>query len=286
MSGADEKDQPLGSVGGSASAAPDCGTPRDRSALAAVILSGLAPGTGHLYVGRPMRGAVLLLLLAITSVAWIACLPVSYHAAQLSSFPPMILILAIIIDSGRLARRSPRPYRLRSWQRWWTYAAAIAVTGFLAPSVLGWDMKRRVAIVQASDDALDPSVLEGDWVVMGRQVDPSSLRRGDVVAIRREGLAPVLRRVIGLPGERVSVLRGRAEVEGAGLSAALSRPRLAQDLTIPSIQLSRSEMLVLGDRRRKAEAGGARISTHALLGRASWILLPTDLDPLRIGAAP
>ena len=257
---------------------------RRRSALIAIILSGLGPGAGHAYVGRPRRGALLVLALAAASAAWIVAIPVSYSAARLFSFPPMILVLAVIVDSARLAR-STAPAPLRPFQRWWVYAVVVLVTGFLAPTAATPALHARVSLVMAPDDAMDPKVQEGDWVVVARG-GLAGLSRGDVVAVSRAGRAPLLRRLVGLPGEVVSVRRGVAEVEGAVLPAVLARPLFAQDLDLAPGRLAESEVLVLGDRRDRSEAPSARVAAGDLLGRASWILLPADHDFIRLGAKP
>ena len=44
---------------------------RRRRALIAVLLAGLAPPGGHVYVGRPLRGFVLLLLSFGAGLAWV-----------------------------------------------------------------------------------------------------------------------------------------------------------------------------------------------------------------------
>ena len=254
-----------------------------KSALLAAVLSGLGPGAGHAYVGRPRRGAILVALLGVTSAAFILAIPVSYTAARLFSFPPMILVIALIADSARLARAADPV--ARPWQRWWVYLGIVAVTGFLVPSAFAAVLQARVAIMVAPDDELDPKVQDGDWVVVERGGLPR-VSRGDVVVVARRGRAPMMRRLIALPGERFSVVRGVADVDGAALPARLSRPLFAQDLTLPSSRLGESELLVLGDRRRREEARETRVAAADLLGRAAWILLPADHDFIRIGERP
>ena len=155
--------------------------------LLAVVLSGVAPGAGHAYVGRPARGTLWFSLLALASVAWILCVPVSRVAATAGVLPLLVLILAMLADSVRLARRAPVPFPRARWQTWWVYALVVFASGFLAPIALAEAMAARVALVSVPDDALAPAVFAGDVVVTDRRVDVHGLRRGDVVLIAPMG---------------------------------------------------------------------------------------------------
>ena len=265
---------------------PQAPTARGRSALLAAVLSGLAPGAGHAYVRKLRRGAVLLGLLALTSLWWTTVAARSYDQARLFALPPLLLVLAIVIDSARLARHAPRPFPLAPWQRWWTYLAIIAVTGFLAPSVLAEALKAQAGTVWAPDDALEPSVHQGDLLVLEKRVPLNDLRRGDVVAVARPGGASALRRVVALPGEHVAVQRGLAWVDGSPWAADSARISRGRDLEMPEVTVGRGHVLALTDRRVRDETAGALVDASLLQGRASYILLPEDWDVLRVGARP
>jgi signal peptidase I len=73
-------------------------------------------------------------------------------------------------------------------------------------------------------------------------------RRGDVVTIRYAGVHDMLmKRVIGLPGETVSFVRGRVFINGAPLDEPYLRN--PTHWTIPSIKLDATEYFVVGDNR-------------------------------------
>lgn len=261
-------------------------TARGRSALLAAVLSGLGPGAGHAYVRRPARGVALLVLLAGTSLWWTVVAPRSYDQARMFALPPLLLVLAIIVDAARLARRSARPFALAPWQRWWTYVAIVAVTGFLAPAALAEALRTQAGTVLAQDDALEPSVHQGDVLVVEKRARLDDLRRGDVVAVARPGRPPALRRVVALPGESVAVQRGVAWIDGSLWAADSARVSRGRDLDLPEVTVGPERVLALTDRRVIDEASGAMVDARLLQGRASYILLPEDWDVLRVGARP
>lgn len=80
--------------------------------------------------------------------------------------------------------------------------------------------------------------------------------RGDVVAIRLAGPSVVyVKRLVGLPGERVSFAKGVFYVNGAPLDEPYVRHRRPWD--VPEVTLGPSEYFAVGDNR------GMQASSHS-----------------------
>jgi signal peptidase I len=93
-------------------------------------------------------------------------------------------------------------------------------------------------------------------------------RRGDIVAIRLAGPHVVyVKRVIGLPGERLSIAEGQVYIDGLPLVEPYVRHRLPWDL--PEVTLTGSEYFVIGDNRsmRTADHDFGRVDAVRILGR-------------------
>ena len=74
-------------------------------------------------------------------------------------------------------------------------------------------------------------------------------RRGDVVAVRAEGTYTVLlKRIVGLPGERVAIRQGHVLVNGHALNEPYARGR---EISAPrnGYLLGSDEYFVIGDNR-------------------------------------
>ena len=72
--------------------------------------------------------------------------------------------------------------------------------------------------------------------------------RGDVVAVRlARGRAFYVKRIVGLPGERIAIAAGQVQVDGAPLEEPYIRHRRPWDL--PEISLGPREYFVVGDNR-------------------------------------
>jgi signal peptidase I len=257
-----------------------------RSPLAAAVLTGIAPGAGHLYAGRAGRGAVLVALLGLTCVAWTTQAARSFTAAKAFAFPPMILVLGMIADSVRVARAAPRPFPLGRWHRWWAYASVIALTGFLAPTALAWSLGTRAGTVHPGDDSMEPWLRATDTLVYDpRAYARNDPRRGDVIVVRagRGDGTRAVRRIVGVPGETVALRHGAVVVGGMPWIEDARRAALAGRLSIPPTSVEPGRLLVLPDRRAPGDHAGWDVARRDVAGRVSYVLLPGDMAPERLG---
>jgi signal peptidase I len=95
-----------------------------------------------------------------------------------------------------------------------------------------------------------------------------SPRRGDIVAIRLAGPSVVyVKRVIALPGERLSIAQGQVFINGAALVEPYVHNRQPWD--VPEVRLTDSEYYVIGDNRtmRAADHDFGRVDAARILGR-------------------
>lgn len=90
-------------------------------------------------------------------------------------------------------------------------------------------------------------------------------RRGDVVAVREQGTYTVLlKRVVGLPGERIAIRRGVVMVNGKALIESYAH---GQDISLwNEIVLGDDEFFVVGDNRDISVF--FTVHRHQILGRA------------------
>ncbi|HHC08037.1 MAG TPA: signal peptidase I [Actinobacteria bacterium] len=148
--------------------------------------------------------------------------------------------------------------------------AAIGVT--LATS--RW---RRFAIVESS---MEPALEPGDWVLARRATGP--LRRGDVVVFPDplESDRFLVKRVVGLGGERIELVDGRVLVDGRPLDDPWGRgPTRPSDVwDVPD-----DAVFVLGD-RRTVSAGDSRRIGPLPRSRIGWRVVARYWPPGRVGS--
>ena len=92
--------------------------------------------------------------------------------------------------------------------------------------------------------------------------------RGDVVAIRLAGPSILyIKRIVGLPGERLAIVDGSVEVDGVPLSEPYVRLRRAWN--VPKVTLAPQEYFVIGDNRgmRAADHDFGRVDRSRIVGK-------------------
>jgi signal peptidase I len=93
-------------------------------------------------------------------------------------------------------------------------------------------------------------------------------QRGDIVAIRLAGPHAVyIKRIVGLPGERIAITDGTVRVNGQPLEEPYVRNRSAW--TLPEVQLRADEYFLVGDNRgmREEEHDFGRAPRSRILGK-------------------
>lgn len=125
--------------------------------------------------------------------------------------------------------------------------------------------------------SMEPTLLPGDRIWTDKLLLRfRSLKRGDIVVFDPPvpSDTPYIKRVIGLPGERVEVGRGRVWVDGRPLAEAyIAEPPVYQ---YGPVQIGEDQYLVLGDNRNQSEDGHffGLISREDIKSQALWRYWP------------
>ncbi len=128
-------------------------------------------------------------------------------------------------------------------------ARLLAPGGLILLAVAGLAVRRaRLEPMLVHGDSMRPTLDPGQRIALGPL--RRTPRRGEVVLLRHDGLEMV-KRVVGLPGERVRLVDGRLEVDGRHVPEpyAVEGPA-GMDAVELDVRLGHEELLVLGDSRR------------------------------------
>jgi signal peptidase I len=155
-----------------------------------------------------------------------------------------------------------------------TLAAAALALGALAVAA------RRLARLEpvlVEGDSMRPTLRPGQRLAVGPLDRPP--RRGDLVVVRHGPSRPtpaleMVKRVVGLPGERVRLVAGRLQVDGVEVAEPyLGGEGAAGDL---DVRLGEGQYLVLGDHRAASTDGRdfGPVPAAALTGRVRFAYWP------------
>jgi signal peptidase I len=120
--------------------------------------------------------------------------------------------------------------------------------------------------------SMRPTLGPGQRIAVAPLVRPPA--RGDLVVLNRPGNLEVVKRVVGLPGERVRLLSGQLEVDGRAVPEPyLAGPPSFGDL---DLELGPAQYLVLGDHRAASTDGRdfGPVGADVLVGRVSFAYWP------------
>ena len=132
---------------------------------------------------------------------------------------------------------------------------------------------------QVSGFSMTPRIDEDEYVLINALAYRiSAPRRGDIVAFKHERSAPsvYLKRIIGVPGDRVRIDHGTVWINGRRLTEPYVR--FHDERSAPETVVPRDAYYVLGDNRRNSDDSRAwgTVPAADLIGRAVVGVWPLD----------
>ena len=267
-----------------------------RSRFLAALLTFLAPGVGHLYIGQRRRALAIVVIDVVLFAGFIAgalILPPSFAALAIYGIAGLatllLFALACIIDAVRLARRDAAAPRVR----WYVLLAAIVAVWavnygieLVAPAARAHTPWRTYTVPSGS---MEPTLHIGEWFIGDpRWFAGHAPARGDVVTYRlpSDESTIYVKRVVALAGDRIAFRDNRVVVNGAVQAepfADLGNPGTfygtTAEVTVPA-----DHIFVAGDNR--ANSSDSRVAQHGfvpvrnLIARATEVLLSDDVERL------
>jgi signal peptidase I len=270
----------------SANTAP--GAWRRRPWLAA-LLGLLVFPVGFAYVGR-LRVA---LVATVAVLALIAVLGWSGAIQSAAGWPAALAIVAgfVVFQVAYptlQAWRMRRDYAPRWYNRWYHYPwIALAV---LLPLALVLGLRGRLLgyeTYRQTSPSMAPGIGQGDLVLVDtRPATVARLARGDVVVFRHPSGATYMKRIVGLPGDRIAVAQGHVLLDAATLAEPYAEYGVDGDDGMGTYDgvVPEGSVFLLGDNRDSSMDSRVEgpYPMASLQGRTTRIWY--SQDPARIGA--
>ena len=177
----------------------------------------------------------------------------------------------------RRRRRRRNKFRIEMLRPVAVWAGKIAIVCLFA-FVFVWYFGQRVAVV---GDSMNPILNNGDIALVNRIVyDATAPKRGDIIVLKPKGNENshyYIKRIIGLPGEKVQILECEIYIDGEKLEedygvSEITDPGIAAE----EIELEGNEFFVLGDDRENSEdsrmADVGNVKRSYIYGKAWFVI--------------
>jgi signal peptidase I len=188
--------------------------PRGPRPWIAVLLSLVAQGAGHLYVGRWRKGLILWLvgIAFLSAVLWLG-LASTFAGMLLLVWAGLLYAVGVAVSAAVDARRArgAKPWRYR-------WAAVVAV--LVCQLVIGsgpLNVRAHVRAFKVRSGSMEPTLGVGELLIADVKAwNRREPERGDLVIHRLPGEPErmFIKRVIALPGETIEIRDKRVFVDG------------------------------------------------------------------------
>ena len=164
----------------------------------------------------------------------------------------------------------------RQWRNAAGLTLQVAVLGALAFAFF-------IRTPQVSGLSMEPRIASGEFVLINTVAyRVGAVTRGDIIAFRHIRSAPTvyLKRIVGLPGEQITIAGGKVQVNGNPLAEPYVR--FSDGRSYPTVTVPPRSYYVLGDNRANSDDSRAWgfVEAEDVVGKAILAVWP----PSRVGA--
>lgn len=197
-----------------------------RVPLIAALMSAALPGFGQLYNGQLNRAIWFFLAFCVLAIPLVTVIALFLPATLTAGVLACGLLLALgvwiwgIIDAWRVARRT-QGYLLKPWQTTGLYTLVFLLcVGLVLPTMIHYVRNHQVQAFKTPSSSMMPTVQPGDFIFANKSYNcpdcRKSIRHGDVAIFVYPNNRNwyYIKRIIGMPGDTVSIESGNVSVNG------------------------------------------------------------------------
>jgi signal peptidase I len=196
----------------------------------ALLVTLVAPGAGHVLRGHVLRGFVWALGLSALGLVLVFAMPISFATIAVAVVLGPLALLACALDTLWLRGRAP------SWNTILVSSAVLLIgAGIVGDQLTSYYKTNYVQAFSIPSASMDPTLARGDYVLTDKSAYRSAgPRRGDIIVFKYplDERRDFIKRVIGVPGDRIEFRGRRVLVNGHVLDEPYVKP--AQETSLPA----------------------------------------------------
>ena len=274
-----------------------------RKPLVALLMSLVLPGFGQLYNGQVNKAIWLFLAFALISVPGIAIIAL-YLPAGLTVATLVLSLITVValwlfgMADAWLQASQLRTYALGDWQCSGVYGLVFLLcSGLALPLLIDYVRTYQLEPFRIPSGSMAPAVLQGDLLFADKRYNragwagipgghTSSIARGDIAIFTypNDRTLKYIKRIIGLPGDRVHIENGQVQINGVLLpeasvaEAGSKRAQTGLDTTVAA-----GQVFVMGDNRSNSTDSRdfGSVPMQDVVGKARQVWFSSDRDGVR-----
>jgi signal peptidase I len=264
---------------------------KKRNLFLAALASLGTCGLGQLYNGKPAKAAIAYIFSLICASFFVfAPLSSSLFWLLAAAIISIIALIVPIIDSIRDARKS-KEFTLRRYNRWYVYLGVILAQFFLISPRFENQLLSSTRSFKFPSGSMQPTLEIGDRLVVNpKAYSTLAPQRGDIAIFKypKDESVFYLKRVIGLPGEKIEMIGRMVYVNDQPLKESHAKyiyPGSIHDHYGP-YYLPKDKYFLLGDNRDNSQDSRfwGPVDRSNFIGKAAYIYWAKDKS--RIGKRP
>jgi signal peptidase I len=179
------------------------------------------------------------------------------------------------LAEGTAVAPAARATRTRVWRAAWELLHDLSVAVLFCFFLITFVAQA----FRVQGTSMEPLLSDGDRIVVNKLVYRlGSIERGDVVVFwyPRDPAVSFIKRVVGIPGDRVEIREGRVHVNGEALREEYLHDAFRDDDTHPAVQVKPGHFFVMGDHRRSSNDSRSwgEVPERYIYGRAAFRFWP------------
>ncbi len=206
-----------------------------RKSLIAFLISLCLPGLGQLYNGSLNKASWFFMAFILSSIVAVVAaalyIPPQWTSAVLLAavFVSLLIWVYSVLEATVDAKQQVH-YQLLSWQGGGVYLLVFSCFTFIAlPLTLQHIKTHLVAAYRIPSGSMEPTLVAGDFIFADKRYNCPACKyevgRGDIVTFTypNNRNTHYIKRIIGLPGDRVQIQQERVEINGKIISKPLKK---------------------------------------------------------------
>lgn len=185
---------------------------KKRNPFLVVLLSLACPGLGHVYLAEFRKGATYNVTILLLSLGAFLCFRHTFYGGLVFVVFVLVVYIKCIINAFRLGRR-PEGIILKPYNQWYIYLLLYICLNCITQVI---PYGAGVQPFKFTSTSMEPTIQQGDLVMTdAAYYRHHKLSRGDLVAFTLpdsvytpdvdDSKIVIVKRIIGLPGEKVEV---------------------------------------------------------------------------------